>query len=100
LRIADYIEHTEEQKHFKNCRTSFAAVCSIMSSGPPPGIDLNADIKQTVISPVIALMVLSAASVALRIVSKLSAKITPQLDDYFILVALVRIPLDVGLFNC
>ena len=60
-----------------------------MSSGPPPGIDLNADIRQTVISPVIALMILAGASVALRITSKLASKGSPQLDDYFILAALV-----------
>lgn len=71
-----------------------------MSSGPPPGIDLNADIKQTVISPVIALMVLAAASVALRIVSKLSAKVSPQLDDYFIFVALVSVSLERDIYNC
>jgi hypothetical protein len=68
-----------------------------MSSGPPPGIDLNADIKQTVISPVIALMILAAASVALRIVSKLSSKMTPQLDDYFILAALVSVFLELDI---
>lgn len=71
-----------------------------MSSGPPPGIDLNADIKQTVISPVIALMVLAAASVALRIVSKLSAKVSLQLDDYFIFVALVSVSLKLDIYNC
>ena len=71
-----------------------------MSSGPPSGIDLNADIKQTVISPVIALMVLAAASVALRIVSKLSAKVSLQLDDYFIFVALVSVSLELDIYNC
>ena len=71
-----------------------------MSSGPPPGIDLNADIKQTVISPVIALMVLAGASVALRIVSKLSAKVSLQLDDYFIFVALVSVSLELDIYNC
>ncbi|KAL7782516.1 hypothetical protein V8C37DRAFT_397865 [Trichoderma ceciliae] len=60
-----------------------------MSSGPPPGINLNADIKQTVISSVIALMVLSAASVALRIVAKISVKAKLQLDDYFLFAALI-----------
>ncbi|RFU23554.1 hypothetical protein B7463_g12784, partial [Scytalidium lignicola] len=60
-----------------------------MSSGPPPGIDLNADIKATVISPVIALMVISAAAVALRVVAKYTAKTDLQLDDYLILAALV-----------
>lgn len=68
---------------------SFTVACSIMSSGPPPGIDLYADIKHTVISPVIALMVLSGASVALRVVTKLSIKAKFQLDDYFLFAALV-----------
>lgn len=60
-----------------------------MSSGPPPGIDLNADIKGSVISPVIALVVLSTASVVLRVVSKLTSKLRLQVDDYFIFAALV-----------
>lgn len=60
-----------------------------MSSGPPPGLDLNADIKQTIISPVIALMILAGLSVALRITSNIASKGSLQLDDYFILVALV-----------
>jgi hypothetical protein len=71
-----------------------------MSSGPPPGLDLNADIKQTVISPVIALMVLAGISVALRIVSKLTAKTSPHLDDYLILVALVRPCLQCDISSC
>lgn len=62
---------------------------SIMTSGPPPGLDLNVDIKQTVISPVVALMILAGLSVALRIMSNLASKGSLQLDDYFILVALV-----------
>lgn len=73
--------------------SSYRKLCRVnsltMSSGPPPGINLNADIKQTVISPVIALMVLSAASVALRIIAKLSMKAKLQLDDYFLFAALV-----------
>ncbi|KAH8805115.1 hypothetical protein F5884DRAFT_440581 [Xylogone sp. PMI_703] len=60
-----------------------------MSAGPPPGIDLYADIKGRVISPVIALMVISSASVALRLVSKYTAKADIQLDDYLIIAALV-----------
>jgi hypothetical protein len=60
-----------------------------MSSGPPPGLDLNADIKQTVISPVIALMFLAGLSVALRITLTIASKRSLQLDDYFILMALV-----------
>jgi hypothetical protein len=64
-----------------------------MSSGPPPGIDLNADIKSTVISPVVALMVLSAACVALRIVAKYTTNVKLQLDDYFLFAALVGIRL-------
>ncbi|KAL7943622.1 hypothetical protein V8C42DRAFT_358892 [Trichoderma barbatum] len=58
-----------------------------MSSGPP-GIDLYADIKNTVIGPVIALMVLSATCVALRTVAKLTAHAKLQLDDYFLFAAL------------
>lgn len=60
-----------------------------MSSGPPPGIDLYADIKNSVISPVIALMVLSAICVALRIVAKFTTNVKLQLDDYFLFAALV-----------
>ncbi|KAM6476690.1 hypothetical protein HDV62DRAFT_402613 [Trichoderma sp. SZMC 28011] len=60
-----------------------------MSSGPPPGIDLYADIKESVISPVIALMVLSAICVALRIVAKFTTNVKLQLDDYFLFAALV-----------
>lgn len=62
-----------------------------MSSGPPPGIDLYADIKHSVIAPVIALMVLSAACVALRIVAKFTTDVKLQLDDYFLFAALVSI---------
>jgi hypothetical protein len=71
-----------------------------MDSGPPPGIDLNADIKQTVIIPIIASMILAATAVTFRIVSMLSVKVTPQLDDYFIYVALVRVSLDLNVFGC
>lgn len=61
-----------------------------MSSSAPANIDLNADIKSTIIGPVIALMVLSAAAVALRIVSKWSIQMKKlQVDDYFIVAALV-----------
>ncbi|KAL7929769.1 hypothetical protein V8C35DRAFT_314744 [Trichoderma chlorosporum] len=60
-----------------------------MSSGPPPGIDINADIKGSVISPVIALMILSAICVALRTVAKLTQGAKLQLDDYFLFAALV-----------
>ncbi|RFU25224.1 hypothetical protein B7463_g11110, partial [Scytalidium lignicola] len=60
-----------------------------MSSGPPPGIDLNADIRGQVIAPVIALMIIASFSVALRVVSKLTSKVSLQLDDYFIFAALI-----------
>lgn len=59
----------------------------MMLAGPPSGLDPNADIKQMVISPVIALMILATASVALRITSKGSL----QLDDCFTLMSLVCI---------
>lgn len=72
----------------------FAALLSIMASGPPPGIDLSADIKESIVSPVIALMILSGVCVALRIVSKMQSKVYLQLDDYFILAALVCISLN------
>ena len=58
---------------------------------PPPGIDPNADIKQTIIIPIIALVILATISVVLRIVSRLTVKVAPQLDDYLIYVALVCI---------
>ncbi|KAL6818943.1 hypothetical protein GGI42DRAFT_359809 [Trichoderma sp. SZMC 28013] len=60
-----------------------------MSLGPPPGIDLNADIKDSIISPVIALMVLSAVCVALRTVVKVDQDMKLRWDDYFLFAALV-----------
>lgn len=69
-----------------------------MSSGPPPGIDINADIKGSVISPVIALMVLSAVSVALRTMAKVTQNVKLQLDDYFLFAALVSTLLKRGLY--
>lgn len=73
-------------------------VHTIMSSGPPLGIDLNADIKNTVISPVIALMIIAAGSVALRVVARVSSKLALQIEDYFIFAALVGVSMDLGVF--
>lgn len=61
-----------------------------MNSGPPPGIDLDADIRASVIGPVIALMIIATASLALRIAAKFTSKSKLQLDDYFIILALVQ----------
>jgi hypothetical protein len=67
-----------------------------MDSDLPPGIDLNADTKQTGIKPIIGSMILAATAVTFSIVSKLSVKVTPQLDDCFVYVALARIALDLN----
>lgn len=69
-----------------------------MSLGPPPGIDLNADIKDSIISPVIALMVLSAVCVALRTVVKVDQDMKLRWDDYFLFAALVSTLLKRGLY--
>lgn len=62
---------------------------TIMSSGPPPGIDLNADIKASAIGPVIALAILATAAVGLRIMAKVASRTKLEIDDYFIFAALV-----------
>jgi ABC-type methionine transport system permease subunit len=62
------------------------------ASGPPPaGIDLNDDLRWTVIGPVIALVVLSTIAVVLRITSRRILKLQLRWDDYLILAALVSI---------
>jgi hypothetical protein len=61
-----------------------------MGSGPPPGINLNDDIKSTVIGPVITLLAIATVAVTLRVISKATSKVQMQSDGYLILVALVR----------
>lgn len=89
-----YFAKDELKDQIGNYTAIFAAVLSIMASGPPPGIDLSVDIKESIISPVIALMVLSGVCVALRIVSKVQSKVNLQLEDYFILASVVCISLN------
>lgn len=60
-----------------------------MAQAPPPGINLEDDIKGRVIGSVIALMVLSTIAVTMRITARLTSKIPLHWDDYTILVALV-----------
>jgi hypothetical protein len=58
---------------------------------PPDGIDLNDDLRWTIIGPVIALVVLSTIAVVLRIMSRRILKLQLRWDDYLILAALVSI---------
>lgn len=60
-----------------------------MAAPPPPGLDLDVDIRSIIIRPVVTLMVLATISVALRIASRLTSKLQLQWDDYLILLALV-----------
>jgi len=60
-----------------------------MAAPPPPGLDLDVDIRSIIIGPVVTLMVLATISVALRITSRLTSKLQLQWDDYLILLALV-----------
>ncbi|KAL1985736.1 hypothetical protein VTN96DRAFT_7484 [Rasamsonia emersonii] len=60
-----------------------------MAAPPPPGLNIYEDISQSVINQVVALMVLSSSAVALRITSRVTAKLTLQWDDYLAMLALV-----------
>ncbi|KAL1967165.1 hypothetical protein VTN77DRAFT_3456 [Rasamsonia byssochlamydoides] len=60
-----------------------------MASAPPPGIDLNDDISQTVIRPVVALLVLSITAVSLRITSRVISGQPLKWDDFFAVLAAV-----------
>lgn len=60
-----------------------------MAATIPPGVDIYADIRGTIIGPVITLMCLCTASVILRVIAKRAAHANLELDDYLIFAALV-----------
>lgn len=60
-----------------------------MASPPPPGLNIYDDISQSVINQVVALMVLSTTAVALRITSRVAARLPLLWDDYLAMLALV-----------
>lgn len=60
------------------------------SSDAPPGVDLNEDIRWTILGPVITLVILATAAVALRVASRKVSNLQLQWDDYLIMGALVR----------
>lgn len=68
-----------------------------MVDPPPPGINLNEDIRGTVIGPVVTLMTLATIFVVLRITSRLTTNLQLQWDDHLILLALVSSPYPVRL---
>ncbi|KAJ9238533.1 hypothetical protein DTO027B5_1033 [Paecilomyces variotii] len=59
------------------------------SSDAPPGVDLNEDIRWTILGPVITLVILATAAVALRVASRKVSNLQLQWDDYLIMGALV-----------
>lgn len=60
-----------------------------MAAPPPPGINLNADIRASVIGVDITLVAIATFFVALRFLARYTSKLAIQWDDYLIVLALV-----------
>ncbi|KAL2005210.1 hypothetical protein VTN00DRAFT_2420 [Thermoascus crustaceus] len=60
-----------------------------MAAPPPPGMNLDEDIRGTIIGPVVTLMTLATIFVVLRITSRLTTNLQLQWDDHLILLALI-----------